>query len=185
MVCEGGALPCLPQCPGNGGSSEERALLGSCSCCVQTGSASRAQQQRLLWLRPFFHLLSLGSPCQVHRHICSTPSSTYALAIPLSHSYTHTHTPYTHLPYAHPPPPPHPHSAEPRSPSPPTLQGLLTWGPGWLGGGLQRTASDPLLPSWLGWVVAGQWGEGAEGAGVLGLDFSGSGRGGQFLKGRV
>ena len=50
---------------------------------------------------------------------------------------------------------------------------------------MQCAASDPLPPSWLGWVVAGQWGEGAEGAGVLGPDFSGSGRGGQFLKGRA
>lgn len=109
---------------------------------------------------------------------------THWRSLSLTHTHTLTH-PYTHLPYAHPLPPPHPHSAEPRSPSPPTLQGLLTWGPGWVGGGLQLAASDPLPPSWLGWVVAGQWGEGAEGAGVLRLDFSGSGRGGQFLKGRV
>ena len=70
MVCEGGALPCLLQCPGNGGSSEEQALLGSRSCCIQTGSASRVQQQRLLRLRLFFCLLSPGSPCQLHRHTC-------------------------------------------------------------------------------------------------------------------
>lgn len=188
MVCEGGALPCLFQCPGNGGSSEEQALLGSRSCCIQTGSASRAQQQRLLRLRPFFCLLSPGSPCQVHRHICSPPSSTYALAIslPLTHTHSHTHTrTCLMLTPAPTPPPPHPHPAEPRSPSPPTLEGLLTRGPGWVGGGLQHAASDPLPRSWLGWVVAGRWGEGAEGTGVLGPDFSGSGRGGQFLKGRV
>lgn len=46
------------------------------------------------------------------------------------------------------------------------------------------TASDGLQPSWLGWVVAGRWREGAEGASVLGPDSSGSGRGGQFLKER-
>lgn len=109
MVCEGGALPCLLQCPGNGGSSEEQALLGSRSCCIQTGSASRAQQQRLLRLRLFFCLLSPGSPCQLHRHICSPASSTHALAISLLLTHTHTLThPYTHLPYAHPRPHPTP-----------------------------------------------------------------------------
>lgn len=47
------------------------------------------------------------------------------------------------------------------------------------------TASDPLLPSWLGWVVEGRWRERAEGESVLGPDFSGCGRGGQLLKGRA
>lgn len=95
MVCEGGGLPCSLQCPGNGGASEEQAMLGSCSCCIQMRSDSRTQQQqRLLRLMPFFCLLSPGSPCQVLRHICSPPSSTYALAIslPLTHTHTHAHT---------------------------------------------------------------------------------------------
>lgn len=97
MVGEGGALPCSLQCPGNGGSSEERALLGSCSCCIQMRSASRAQQQqqRLLRLMPFFCLLSPGSPCQVLRHICSPLAAHMhwrSLSLSLTHTHTHTHT---------------------------------------------------------------------------------------------
>ena len=128
--------------------------------------------------RPSFVFSPQAHPPQSSDTSAAPLAGTYALVIslpPLSptHTHTHRHT-HVHLPDSRPHPHPTPSDRICLHP-PPTFEGSLTLGRGWVGGRLPLAASDPLQPSWLGWVVAGQWREGAEGTSILGPDFSGRG----------
>ena len=114
-------------------------------------------------------LLMPCSPVLLFSYCLKSYSKAIFASLSLSLSLSHTH-----------PPTPASFSAAPPQQKlsfcpPPTLEGLLT--PGSRVGGRETAAH-----SWLGWVVAGWWREGAEGESVLGPNFPGSRRGGAGLE---